>query len=115
MSISKETENYAVMLAALRKELERAEIERLSAGVTGQRRAELEKESLLLRKRERELLLLIGKEVAAAIEGSSGALKALAARIKVATNRMGRVTGLIDKSEKKIKKAAKGAALIPKK
>ncbi len=109
------TTGYAIELGSLRKEQQRVDKQRLEPGITEEQRRFLEEESLLLRRRERELVAAIGKEVAAAIEASAGALKELSGRIKATSARMGRNTARLDKAGKLAVAVARGAKAVPKK
>jgi DNA replication protein DnaD len=88
---------YAKKLAEIRKEFDKTEKQRLAPELSAQKRKELEDHSLSLRKAERELIVKIGKEIAAAIDKSSAPLKALSTRIKTSTKRMSRTTRTLDK------------------
>ena len=106
---------YAAELGSLRKEQQRVDSLRIEPGITDEQRRSLEEESLLLRRRERELVAAIGKEVAAAIEASAGALKELSGRIKATSARMGRNTARLDKAGKVAAAVARGGKAVPKK
>ena len=109
------TAGYAAELGKLGKEQQRVDRQRLEPGITEEQRRSLEEESLLLRQRERELVAAIGKEVAAAIEASTGALKELSGRIKATSARMGSNTARLDKAGKVAVAVARGGKAVPKK
>lgn len=74
--------NLAKELNLLRKALEKAEEARFAKGLDDAQREELEKASVILRVKERELINKIGVEIAAQIKESSESLEELVKAIR---------------------------------
>lgn len=74
--------NLAKELNLLRRALEKAEEARFEKGLDDAQREELEKASVILRVKERELINKIGVEIAAQIKESSDSLEELAKAIR---------------------------------
>ena len=79
-------------LLEIRKALEIAEEKRFAAGLTSVQKKELEQASIVLRDRERELVSLIGKEIAESIKKSGAQLESLSKTIRERTKKMGKTT-----------------------
>ncbi|MFA5713759.1 MAG: hypothetical protein WC960_06230 [Bacteroidales bacterium] len=100
--MSKIEKSYSSQLLEIQKLLERAEEERFADSLSAEERAELERASLVLRNRERELIALIGKEIAAKIKESAPQLESLAKEIRAKTTKMGKTTQSITKVKRAI-------------
>lgn len=99
--MSIEEKSYAAQLSEIREALAVVEKNRFLIASNTNEKVELEEASIVLRNRERELISLIGKEIAESIKSTSSQLKALSKKIRTQTLKMSTTT----QSIKKIKNA----------
>ena len=88
-------------LVEIQKLLEKAEKSRFATGLTPDQKLELEKASMVLRKREKELITLINKEIAEDIKKEGAQLKNLSKEMREKSTKMGKNT----KNATQVKKA----------
>lgn len=104
--------NLAKELNLLRKALEKAEEARFAKGLDDAQREELEKASVILRVKERELINKIGVEIAAQIKESSDSLEELAKAIRQRSAGLSKTAKKTDAVTKALEKVIEAVVLI---
>lgn len=104
--------NLAKELNLLRKALEKAEEARFAKGLDDAQREELEKASVILRVKERELINKIGVEIAAQIKESSDSLEELAKAIRQRSAGLSNTAKKTDAVTKALEKVIEAVVLI---
>ncbi len=100
-TLTSQENSSANELADIRKALEIAEEARFSSSsLTTKQNKELEQASLVLRDRERELISIIGKEIAQSIKGYGTQLDTLSKTIRERTKKMSKTTQSLNKVKK---------------
>lgn len=97
--MGKEEKTFAAQLSEIRKALVTVEKNRFLIASNTNQKVELEEASIVLRNRERELLSLIGKEIAESIKNTSNQLKTLSKKIRIQTTKMSKTTQSIKKTK----------------
>lgn len=104
--------NLAKELNLLRRALEKAEEARFEKGLDDAQREELEKASVILRVKERELINKIGVEIAAQIKESSDSLEELAKAIRQRSAGLSKTAKKTDAVTKALEKVIEAVVLI---
>ncbi len=104
--------NLAKELNLLRRALEKAEEARFEKGLDDAQREELEKASVILRVKERELINKIGVEIAAQIKESSDSLEELAKAIRQRSAGLSNTAKKTDAVTKALEKVIEAVVLI---
>lgn len=104
--------NLAKELNLLRKALEKAEEARFAKGLDDAQREELEKASVILRVKERELINKIGVEIAAQIKESSESLEELVKAIRQRSAGLSKTAKKTDAVTKALEKVIEAVVLI---
>lgn len=95
--MSKRENKLAVELLAICKELELIESKRSEPSISPTQKKELERTSILLREREREIISKIGKEISLSIKESGKELEELSKKIRKFTKKMSKTNSSIKK------------------
>ena len=106
------TDVIAKELNLLRKALEEADRVRLAKGVDEATRVELERASVVLRVRERQLVNEIGVEIAAQIKESSESLEKLARTIRQRNARLSKTAKGTDSVTKALERVVEAVVLL---
>jgi hypothetical protein len=106
------TDVIAKELNLLRKALEEADRVRFAKGLDEASKVELEKASVVLRIRERELINEIGVEIAAQIKESSESLEELARSIRQRSARLSKTAKSTDSVTKALERVVEAVVLL---
>lgn len=106
------TDVIAKELNLLRKALEEADRVRFAKGLDEATRVELERASIVLRVRERELINEIGVEIAAQIKESSESLEKLARTIRQRNARLSKTAKGTDSVTKALERIVEAVVLL---
>lgn len=99
----------ALRLTEIRRALQLADGLRFADDLTPAQKSELEKASVDLRRDERVIIEMIGKDVASAIKESSASLEELAARVRERSRRLSKTARGTDRVTKAIMKVVAAA------